>query len=139
MAADGVVYTTDASGVTPAELEGFFVDWPSPPSPERHLEILRGSDYVVLAREGEDGRVVGFITAISDGVLSAFIPLLEVLPEHQGQGIGSELVRRMLGRLEDFYMVDLVCDPELESFYARFEMMLLTSMGVRRRHLLAAE
>ena len=41
MAADGVVYTTDVSGVTPAELEGFFVDWPSPPSPDRHLEILR--------------------------------------------------------------------------------------------------
>ena len=139
MAAAGIVYTTDVSGVTTAELEGFFVGWPSPPSPERHLEILRGSDYVVLARVGEHGRVVGFVTAISDGVLSAFIPLLEVLPEHQGHGIGSELVRRMLSQLEDFYMVDLVCDPELEPFYARFELMLLTSMGVRRRHLLAAE
>jgi len=139
MAADGVVYTTDVSGVTTTELEGFFVDWPSRPSPERHLEVLHGSDYVVLAREGERGRVVGFITAISDGVLSAFIPLLEVLPEYQGCGIGSELVRRMLSQLQDFYMVDLVCDPELESFYARFELMLLTSMGMRRRHLLAAE
>ena len=139
MAADGVVYTTDVSAVSAAELEGFFVGWPSRPSPERHLEILRGSDYVVLAREGDRGRVVGFVTAISDGVLSAFIPLLEVLPEHQGRGIGSELVRRMLSRLEDFYMVDLMCDPELESFYARFELMLLSGMGVRRRHLLAAE
>jgi ribosomal protein S18 acetylase RimI-like enzyme len=139
MGAEGIVYRSDLSGVTPAELEGFFVDWPSPPSPERHLEVLRGSDYVVLAREDECGRVVGFITAISDGVLSAFIPLLEVLPEHQGHGIGSELVRRMLSQLEDFYMVDLVCDPELEPFYRRFELMLLTSMGVRRRHLLAAE
>ena len=137
--AAGVVYTTDVTGVSPAELEGFFVGWPTPPSPARHLEILRGSDHVVLARESEDGRVVGFITAISDGVFSAFIPLLEVLPEQQRQGIGSELVRRMLSELEDFYMVDLVCDPELEPFYRRFEMMLLSSMGVRRRHLLAAE
>ena len=94
---------------------------------------------MVLPRVGEHGRVVGFITAISDGVLSAFIPLLEVLPEYQGRGIGSELVKRMLRELEDFYMVDLVCDPELESFYARFELILLTSMGMRRRHLLAAE
>ena len=137
--ASGVVYTTDVTGLSQAELEGFFVDWPSPPSAERHLEILRGSDHVVLARDGENGRVVGFITAISDGVLSAFIPLLEVLPEHQGQGIGSELVRRILAELEDFYMVDLVCDPELEGFYRRFEMMLLSSMGVRRRHLLAPD
>ena len=134
----GVVYVTDVTGVTPAELEGFFVGWPSPPSPQRHLEILRGSDHVVLARD-DAGRVVGFITAISDGVLSAFIPLLEVLPDYQRQGIGSELVRRMLAELESFYMVDLVCDPELEPFYRRFEMMLLSSMGVRRRHLLAAD
>jgi len=139
MAAAVVVYTTDVTGLSPAELEGFFVDWPSPPSPERHLEILKGSDNVVLARDGEGGRVIGFVTAISDGVLSAFIPLLEVLPERQGQGIGSELVRRILAELEDFYMVDLVCDPELEPFYRRFEMMLLSSMGVRRRHLLGAE
>ena len=137
--AAGVVYTTDVASLSAAELEGFFVDWPSRPSPERHLEILRGSDHVVLAREGEGGRVVGFITAISDGVLSAFIPLLEVLPEHQGQGIGSELVRRMLAELEDFYMVDLVCDPELESFYSRFELILLSGMGRRRRHLLEAD
>jgi ribosomal protein S18 acetylase RimI-like enzyme len=138
MAAADVVYTTDVSEVRPADLEGFFVDWPVRPSPERHLEILRGSDRVVLAREGgEDGRVVGFVTAISDGVLSAFIPLLEVLPERQGEGIGTELVRRILAELDDFYMVDLVCDPALQTFYRRFEMMLLAGMSLRRRHLLA--
>ncbi len=81
--------------------------------------------------------MVGFVTAISDGVLSAFIPLLEVLPERQGEGIGTELVRRLLAELEDFYMVDLMCDPELETFYSRFEMVLLSGMGLRRRHLLA--
>jgi len=136
MAGAGVVYTTDVAGLSPADLEGFFVDWPSRPTPEKHVEILRGSDHVVLARDGDAGRVLGFVTAISDGVLSAFIPLLEVLPERQGQGIGSELTRRMLAELEDFYMVDLVCDPELQPFYERFELMLLSGMGARRRHLL---
>ena len=137
MAPADVVYTTDVNGVTTADLEGFFAEWPERPSPERHLEILRGSDHVVLAREGESGRVLGFVTAISDGVLSAFIPLLEVLPDRRGEGIGSELVRRMLAELEHFYMVDLVCDPQLEGFYRRFEMMLLAGMSLRRRHLLA--
>jgi GNAT superfamily N-acetyltransferase len=134
-----VVYSSDLAGLEPANLEGFFVDWPVRPSAERHLEILRGSDYVLLARGGDGGRVIGFVTAISDGVLSAFIPLLEVLPEWQGQGIGSELIRRILSELEDFYMVDLVCDPELEGFYRRFEMTLLTGMGRRRRALLAED
>ena len=131
-----VVYTTDVTGVTAADLDGFFAEWPSPPSPERHLEVLRGSDCVVLASEGEKGRVVGFVTAISDGVLSAFIPLLEVLPEHRGRGIGSELVRRMLTELESYAMVDLVCDPELAPFYRRFEMVLLSGMSLRRPHVL---
>jgi ribosomal protein S18 acetylase RimI-like enzyme len=134
--AASVAYSTDLSTLKAADLEGFFVGWPVRPSVQRHLEILKGSDYVVLARESSDGRVIGFVTAISDGVLSAFIPLLEVLPERQGQGIGSELVRRMLAELADFYMVDLVCDPELEPFYRRFELTLLAGMGRRRRALL---
>jgi GNAT superfamily N-acetyltransferase len=136
VSSSSVVYTTDVTELTPSDLEGFFADWPVRPSGERHLESLGGSDYVVLARDGVDGRVIGFVTAISDGVLSAFIPLLEVLPEWQGQGIGSELVRRILAELEGFYMIDLVCDPELESFYRRFELTLLAGMGRRRRQLL---
>jgi ribosomal protein S18 acetylase RimI-like enzyme len=134
-----VVYTTDVGEVAAADLEGFFGDWPVPPTPARRLEVLRGSDHVVLAREGERGRVVGFVTAISDGVLSAFIPLLEVLPDQRGRGIGSELVRRMLAELEAFAMVDLVCDPELVPFYRRFELMLLSGMSLRRPHLLRPE
>ena len=137
MNAPAPVYTTDVAELAPDDLGGFFVGWPSPPSPERHLEILRGSDHVVLARDGDDGQVVGFVTAISDGVLSAFIPLLEVLPRYQGHGIGSELVRRMLAELDGFYMIDLVCDDELEGFYRRFELTRLTAMGRRRRTLLA--
>lgn len=112
-----IAYRADAEGLEPAQLRGFFVGWPHPPSPERHLEILRGSHAVELALDGD--RVVGFVTAISDGVLAAFIPLLEVLPEYQGRGVGSELTRRMLERLRRFYMVDLCCDADLEPFYAR--------------------
>jgi GNAT superfamily N-acetyltransferase len=68
---------------------------------------------------------------VGDGVLSAFVPLLEVLPAHQGQGIGTELVRRMLALLEDRYMVDLCCDDELVAFYERFGMIRVNGM-VRR-------
>ena len=107
--------------------------WPQPPTPERHLELLERSDHVVLARDAT-GRVVGFVTAISDGVLSAYIPLLEVLPECQGRGIGSELIRRMLARLEHLYMVDVVCDAELVPFYRRLGLEdRVRAMSVRNR------
>jgi ribosomal protein S18 acetylase RimI-like enzyme len=110
-----VEFRETARGVEAGQLEGFFVGWPSPPSPETHLRLLERSDHVVLAIAS--GKVVGFVTAVSDGVLSAYIPLLEVLPSYQGRGIGRELIRRMLARLQHLYMIDLACDAGLKSFY----------------------
>lgn len=125
-----ITYTTSTEGIGENMLTGFFVGWPTPPSPAIHLQLLQQSDHVVIAQEDE--KVVGFITAISDGVLSAYIPLLEVLPSHQHHGIGSELVKRMLAQLEDLYMVDLCCDDSLKPFYERFDMR--AGVGMIRRN-----
>jgi GNAT superfamily N-acetyltransferase len=127
-----IEYTTSLDDVEPSHLGGFFEGWPTPPTPERHLEILRASFRVVLAREARSTQVVGFVNAISDGLLHAFVPLLEVLPAHRGRGIGSELVRRLLDELKDFYAVDLMCDPELQPFYDRFGMRRSVGMVIRR-------
>ena len=115
-----IEYVDDPSGLTADRLRGgFFEGWPSPPSPERHLAHLRGAEVAIMAVDAASGNVVGFVTAIGDGTLVAFVPLLEVLPAWRGRGIGSELVRRMLDRLGDRYSIDLVCDPELVPFYER--------------------
>jgi len=125
-------YTDRLDELEPGHLDGFFVGWPNPPSAERHLELLRGSAAVELALDDDNGQVVGFVTAVGDGVLSAYIPLLEVLPAYQGRGIGSELVRRLLARLADLYMVDVCCDAELEPFYRRLGFRTLDrGMGIR--------
>ncbi len=129
-----IVYADTAEDLTPQQLTGFFVGWPHPPAPDTFLRLLDQSAEVVLAPDDATGQVVGFITAISDGVLSAYIPLLEVLPTYQGQGIGSELVRRMLAQLAQLaqlYMVDLLCDPELQPFYQRLGMRPATGMLLR--------
>jgi ribosomal protein S18 acetylase RimI-like enzyme len=73
----------------------------------------------ICAIDDETGTVVGFVTAIGDRVLTASIPLLEVLPAYRGRGIASELVRRVLARLSGRYSIDLTCDPELIPFYER--------------------
>ena len=116
---------------TPEQLQGFFAGWPNPPSPQTHLHILQNSAAIELAVDDDSGQVVGFINALSDGILTAYIPLLEVLPDYRGQGIGRTLVERMLARLSDLYAVDLLCDPELQRFYAQAGMRPATGMLLR--------
>ncbi len=125
-----ITYANSLDGITADHLRGgFFAGWGNPPAPETHLRVLQGSEHVVLARDGE--QVVGYITAITDGVLAAYIPHLEVLPDYRGQGIGSELVRRMLDALSQRYMIDLICDPDVQPFYERLGMTRYSGMILR--------
>ena len=128
-----ISYQETLDGITPEGLTGFFQGWPTPPSAEQHLRILNGSEAIVIAVDPEAaGRVVGFVTAVGDGVLAAYVPLLEVLPEYRGRGVASELVRRLLARLSAYYMIDLVCDETLVPFYERLGMTRYTAMIIRR-------
>jgi ribosomal protein S18 acetylase RimI-like enzyme len=114
------------------EVTEFFVGWSAKPSQEQFARTLRGSDIVIVAVDGSTDAVMGFITAITDGCMSAYIPLLEVLPEYQKQGIGTLLFDAMLKRLKDFYMIDLVCDPSLKPYYERFGMFPQVAMSIRK-------
>lgn len=125
-------YLENTTDITSEQLHGFFVGWRNPCSSKEHLSLLRGSNHVVLAVDDDSNRVVGFITAITDGIQAAFIPLLEVLPEWQSQGIGSELVRRILHQLRAYPCVDLTCDSRLQPFYERFGMTRSVGMVLRR-------
>ncbi len=127
-----IVYTDSLEGITADALRGgFFVGWPNPPDTETHLRLLKGSDHVLLALDDATGNAVGFVTAISDGVTCAYISHLEVLPPYQGRGIGMELMRRMLEALRELYMIDLLCDEEVQPFYARLGMRRAAGMMVR--------
>jgi len=124
-----IAYTDNLDGITSDQLVGFFEGWPHHPSTDRHLDILKASYEVWLAMD--DSRCVGFINAISDGILSAFIPLLEVLPEYRGRGIGSELVRQMVASLDGVYTIDVACDDEVAKFYDEQGFTRLVGMAKR--------
>lgn len=123
-------YTNKLDNIKKEDLRGFFQGWPSPPSEEKHLEILKNSTYIWLAIN-ENNDVVGFINSISDKCLSAYIPLLEVKPEYKNKGIGTELVKRMIESLGDYYMVDLLCDEDVIPFYKRLNMFEVKGMVIR--------
>jgi ribosomal protein S18 acetylase RimI-like enzyme len=102
---DTVIFSAGTEGLRSDDLAGFFVGWPHPPSVDVRLEILRSTDEVA--------------TAITDHRFAAYIPLVEVLPGHQGRGIGSQMVTALLEHLRACYMIDLVCDDDVVPFYER--------------------
>ena len=130
---NGIEFRSAIDGIVAEQLSGFFVDWPEPPSLERHLEILTASHGVELAIDTATNCVVGFINVISDGVFSAFIPLLEVLPEYQGRGIGGAIIDRIIARYRDLYILDLCCDERVVSVYESRDFIRVVGM-VRRNY-----
>ena len=124
-------YQLDCTNIMPPMLRGFFVGWPNPPNTETHLKILEQSAYIVLAVDENTNQVVGFVNAISDRVLSAYLPLLEVLPEYQFRGIGRALMEKMLEQLQGLYMIDLTCDAKLQKAYKQLSFQPMTAMMIR--------
>lgn len=126
-----IEYTDNMNNISNDMLKGFFVDWYKRPSSGILYKILNNSEYKILALDTNLNKVVGFINAISDRILSAYIPLLEVLPAYQKQGIGKELLIRMIEKLGDYYMIDLCCDERMIKFYRKFGMKKMQAMSIR--------
>lgn len=127
-----IVYLNSLENITETNFDaGFFDGGPKPPSLSNLYSILENSTYIWLAYDQDRSKVIGFINALSDRILTAYIPLLEVVPEYQNQGIGTKLVEKMLAQLEEYYMIDLLCDIELQDFYMKKSMIKANGMMKR--------
>jgi predicted N-acetyltransferase YhbS len=126
-----IEYQLGLDGIGSRDLRGFFEGWPKAPDATALHRILGASALVVLALDGSE--VVGFVNALSDGELAVYLPLLEVRASHREQGVGTELVRRVLDHFDQAYMIDVVCDAEVAPFYERLGMARLTGMAHRNR------
>jgi len=69
------------------------VDWTTI-EPEQAEKGLSGSDYLVVAKDGD--KPIGMARTLSDGGYFVFVVDVIVLPEYQGQKIGSALVNNVL-------------------------------------------
>ena len=86
--------------------------------PDEILRSIRGTSVFVTAREG--AKLVGFISAISDGSYYAHVVEFIVRSKLQGRGIDSELVKRLLAALEKETVVSIFAEPDAEKFYKEF-------------------
>lgn len=80
----------------------------------RLAQQVRGSMFVISAWDA--ARLVGFARAISDGATNAYVSTVAVLPDYRRQGIGREMMRRLLeGR--DGLTFALHSRPEAKALY----------------------
>jgi GNAT superfamily N-acetyltransferase len=131
-----IEYRTSAADLRWEQLDGFFVGWEVRPSAATLLEHLERSYRCAIAVDTSGDRVVGFASAVSDGLLAAYIPLVEVLPGWHERGIGTELMNVLLDQLKHLYMVDLACEDDVRPFYEKLGMTATTAMIRRNRRAL---
>lgn len=63
---------------------------------ERFVRMMQGTSRTVVVWD-EEGRVVGFGRALCDGVSNGYLSMVAVAEDKRGQGIGRELVQRLMG------------------------------------------
>lgn len=111
-----IVYTEDRD--LPLEcLKALYTanNWSAVRNPETLLRALQNSHTLITA--WDEGKLIGLGNAISDGFLVVYYPHILVLPDYQGEGIGTEIVRRLTTKYEHFHQQVLIADRECVSFY----------------------
>jgi ribosomal protein S18 acetylase RimI-like enzyme len=91
--------------------------WSSAEKPDLLLKAMAGAHSLFSAWDG--AKLVGLGNAISDGHLVVYYPHLIVLPEYQGHGIGTELMRLLMARYAGFHQHMLVADGRALDFYRK--------------------
>jgi GNAT superfamily N-acetyltransferase len=97
-------------------------------------KALKESAFMVSAYD--DGRLVGFGRAVSDSIHAMIYDLI-VAPDHQRQGIGGEILDRLVQRCQEAHIRDiqLFCATGKHEFYERhgFEARLADAPGMQYR------
>jgi len=89
--------------------------------PDVHRKAFENSHTSVFVYDG--AQLVGFGRAISDSAYQAAVYDMAVIPEYQGQGIGTTIMKHILNRVPHCNVI-LYAAPGKEPFYEK--------LGLRR-------
>ena len=96
------------------------VNW-KPLSVPQAEQAIKNSLYIVTAIE--DGQLIGMGRIVGDGAVICYVQDLIVVPDAQGKGVGSELLKRLQSYVDSLrmehseMMLCLMCAKGRESFY----------------------
>jgi N-acetylglutamate synthase-like GNAT family acetyltransferase len=71
--------------------------------PIKFKKIMDGADRTIVAFEG--AQLIGFARALCDEVSNGYLSMLAVSPEKRMQGIGREIIKRLMGEEEEITWV----------------------------------
>ncbi len=95
-----------------------------------HLKtVFTNSRFRCFAYEGTELVAAG--RALADGADCSYICDVAVLPEHQGSGLGKEVVNRLVAASSDHKKIILYSVPGKEGFYKKLGFLrMLTAMAI---------
>ena len=103
--------------LTSKQLEDLFlsVEWSSGHFPDKLEIAMKNFETVYTAWDGDC--LVGLISAMDDGIMTAYIHYLLVRPEYQGRGIGEQLIEKTKEKYKDYLRIVLVAYDKECGFY----------------------
>jgi ribosomal protein S18 acetylase RimI-like enzyme len=109
----------DIKDFDPGQLQMLFlsVEWSSGHFPEKLAAAMKNYGSVFSAWDKD--RLVGLISTLDDGVMTAYIHYLLVDPVYRNLGIGKELLRMTKEHYADYLRVLLVAMDAEIGFYER--------------------
>lgn len=111
-----IIYKSDKN-ITPSHLEDLFlsVGWASGNFPDKLSAAMKNSDTVFSA--WDEGKLIGLVNALDDGVMTSYIHFLLVAPLYQSCGVGRELLELIKDKYKDYLRIVLISYNDKVGFY----------------------
>ena len=91
------------------------VEWSSGNYPNKLTVAMRNSSTVFSAWDGD--KLVGLVNALDDGIMTAYVHYLLIMPEYQHRGIGKKLIEKIAEKYKAYLRIVLVAYDKETGFY----------------------
>lgn len=121
-----IAWTDDLAAVDWHELSALYRIAPLGNKTPADLALVFGNS-MFRAFAYDEGRLVGAGRVLADGRDCAYLCDVAVHPDHQGQGLGREIIERLLVRCRSHRKIILYAVPGKEGFYKRLGFRRMTT------------